>query len=133
MVSSEGTIDGLDANTRTLALSATEEALSLALAAFAEAQDAGDAAGMAEARFNGGRCEFRMARLAAAEASFQEALDAFSAIGDDQGVMKSLNALGAVLMEAGRYERALDFFSRSLEEARKQGDHLCEAKTLSEA
>ena len=132
MVSSEGTIDGLDANTRTLALSATEEALSLALAAFAEAQDAGDAAGMAEARFDRGRCELRLARLAQAEESFQKALDAFSAIGDDQGVMESLNALGAVLMEMGRYERALDFFSRSLEEAREQGDRLCEAKTLSD-
>ena len=34
--------------------------------------------------------------------------------------MKSLHALGLAYQEMGRYERAMDYYTRSLEEARRR-------------
>ncbi len=125
-----GKIDELNKQAWALTLSSPERALSVAATALSEAEGAGYAAGMAEARLNVGWCEYYLTRGAPAVDSFQKALEAFEALGDDVGVMKSLNALGVAYMDMGRYERAMDFYTRSLEEARKHGDRLREAVTL---
>lgn len=125
-----GRIDELNKEAWALTLSSPERALSLAETALSEAENMGYATGMADARLNVGWCEYFLAQAAPAIESFQRALDAYVALSDDLGVMKSLNALGVTYMDMGRYERAMDYYTRSLEEARKQGNRLREAATL---
>jgi diguanylate cyclase (GGDEF)-like protein len=126
----KGTIDDRNREAWALIFSSPERALSTANTALFEAAELGYAAGMAEAQLNVGWCEYYLTRLPPAVESFHKALDSFSSLKDDLGVMKSLNALGVAHMDMGRYERAMDFFSRSLEEAHKQGNLLREAVTL---
>ena len=111
-------------------LSSPEEALAVARDALAAAEAAGGGREAAEALLNIGWCEYYLTRLAPAIESCQKALDAFDALEDAQGVMKSLNALGQAYQDMGRYERAMDYYTRSLEEARKAGNRLREAVTL---
>ena len=123
-------IDELNKKAWELTLSSPERALSLAETALSEADGMGYAEGTAEARLNVGWCEYFLAQHGPAIESFQLALDAYMTLSDDLGVNKSLNALGVTYMDLGRYERAMDYFTRSLEEARKQGNRLREAATL---
>ncbi len=127
---SAGRIDDLNKEAWALTLSSPERALSIAETALSGADDIGYALGIAEARLNVGWCEYFLAQHGPAVESFQRALDAFAAIPDGLGVMKSLNALGVTYMDMGRYERAMDYYTRSLEEARRQGNRLREAATL---
>jgi diguanylate cyclase (GGDEF)-like protein len=123
-------IDQLNSEAWTLTLSSPEGARTLAETALAAAEEAGYEQGMAEARLNVGWCEYYLTRLGPAMESFQGALSGFTGLGNAMGVMKSLNALGVTYMDMGRYERAMDFYTRSLEEARRQGNRLREAVTL---
>jgi diguanylate cyclase (GGDEF)-like protein len=125
-----GDIDEQNKKAWALTLSSPERALFIAEKALSESEKTAYAAGMAEARFTLGWCKYYLTQLAPAVESFQKALDAFTALKDEPGVMKSLNALGVAYMGMGRYERAMDFYTRSLEEARKQGNSLREAITL---
>jgi diguanylate cyclase (GGDEF) domain len=123
-------IDGRNKEAWDLMLSSPEGALSLCESALAEAQDIAYAQGIADAHLNIGWCEYYFTRLSSALASFEKALDAYTALADGLGIMKSLNALGAVYQDMGRYERAMDYYTRSLEEARRRGNCLREAITL---
>jgi diguanylate cyclase (GGDEF)-like protein len=127
---SAGKIDELNSEAWALTLSSPESARTLSERALAAAEEAGYAPGIAEARLNVGWCEYYLTRLAPAVESFQKALDEFIGLGDGLGTMKSLNALGVAYTDMGRYERAMDFYTRSLEEARRQGNRLREAVTL---
>ena len=124
-------IDNLNKEAWGLTLSSPERALSMAETALSEAKEMGYAAGMAEAHLNVGWCQYYLTRLVPAVDSFQKALDDFGTLEDGLGVMKALNALGVAYTDMGRYERAMDFFTRSLEEARRQGNRQREAATLS--
>jgi diguanylate cyclase (GGDEF)-like protein len=123
-------IDELNEKAWDLTLSSPEGALSLAETALAEAEELGYSRGMADARLNVGWCEFYLTRMTPAVESYQAALDAYSALGDELGKMKSLHALGLAYQEMGRYERAMDYYTRSLEEARRGENRLREAVTL---
>jgi diguanylate cyclase (GGDEF)-like protein len=127
----EKEIDELNGKAWALMLSSPEEALGLAERSLASAEEAGYAAGLAEARLNVGWCENYLTRPGPAIASFQKSLDAFTALADDLGIMKALNALGVVYFDLGRYDRAMDYYTQSLEEARKTGNRLREAVTIS--
>jgi diguanylate cyclase (GGDEF)-like protein len=123
-------VDELNEKARTLTLSSPEGALSLASTALAEAEELGYSRGAADAKLNLGWCEFYLTRMSPAIASYQEALDSYSALSDEVGAMKSLHALGLAYQEMGRYERAMDYYTRSLETARRNENRLREAITL---
>jgi len=130
MNSSIDTVDRLNREAWVLVLSSPEDALSLASSALSEAESLGYAKGAADAKLNVGHCEFYLTRLPPAVASYQEALEAYSILGDELGSTKALHALGLAYQEMGRYERAMDFYTRSLEAARRGENGLREAITL---
>jgi diguanylate cyclase (GGDEF)-like protein len=131
MSETEKRIDELNRAAWDRTLSAPEEALVSARATLAEAEAAGYAAGVAEARLNIGWCENYLMHSAAAIESMQIALEGFNSLGDDLGSMKALNALGVVYNEMSRFERAMDYYTQSLEAARRHGNAQREAATLS--
>lgn len=106
------------------ALVSSEEALR-------EAEDEGYAKGMSDAFLNVGWCNEYLTRSAEAINAFQRALDGYTALEDTVGIMKALNALGVAYYELGRYDRAMDYYTRSLEEARRTENRWREAVTLS--
>lgn len=108
-----------------------EGALAMASEALADSEAEGYALGRADAILNIGWCENYLARKGPAISSFQRSLEAFTALDDKVGIMKSLNALGVVYHEVGRLDRAMDYYTRSLEEARSCGNRWREAVTLS--
>jgi diguanylate cyclase (GGDEF)-like protein len=123
-------IDELNAQAWGLTLSEPERALSIAETALSESEEMGYAAGRAEAQLNVGWCEFYLTRLQPAVESFQKALSGFGSLQNQLGSMKALHALGVTYQDMGRYERAMDYFTRSLEEAHKGGNRFREAVTL---
>jgi diguanylate cyclase (GGDEF)-like protein len=124
-------IDELNKKAWEAMLSDPEEAMELAMRALAMAEEAAYSPGRAEALLSVGWCEGYLTRSGQAIASFQKALDAFTALEDNVGVMKSLNALGVAYYDLGRYDRAMDYYTRSLEDARRWGNRWREAVTLS--
>jgi tetratricopeptide (TPR) repeat protein len=100
-------------------LAAPEEALSITETALVEAEAANYPGGIAEAYLNMGWCEIFLSRPAPAIEHFQKSLDGFTQLADDMGIMKALNAMGSVYKEMARYERAMDYYTRSLEEVRR--------------
>jgi diguanylate cyclase (GGDEF)-like protein len=123
-------IDDLNTRAWDATLSDPELAMELATTALARADETGYAAGRANALLNMGWCDQFLTRSGLAIASFQKALDAFTALGDKLGTMKALNALGVTYHELGRYDRAMDYYTRSLEGARLAGNRWREAVTL---
>jgi diguanylate cyclase (GGDEF)-like protein len=123
-------IDELNSKAWDLTLSSPESALSLAATALSDAEELGYSKGAADARLNLGWCEFYLTRMTPAVESYQAALDAYSALGDELGAIKSLHALGLAYQEMGRYERAMDYYTRSLEAAHKSENRQREAVTL---
>jgi diguanylate cyclase (GGDEF)-like protein len=124
------TIDELNKEAWDLVLSSPEKALSIAERALSEAREGGYAQGAAEARLNVGWCEFYLTRMAAAVDSFEKAYEGFASLSPGTGTMMALHALGFAYQEMGRYERAMDYYTRSLEEARRGANRLREAVTL---
>jgi len=127
----ESRIDELNRAAWDRTLGAPEEALLQSRESLALAQEAGYSAGIAEARLNIGWCENYLQHSATAIESLQAALDGFKGLGDELGAMKALNALGVVYHEMSRFERAMDYYSQSLEAARLHGNAEREAATLS--
>lgn len=105
-------------------------ALELSLATLGEALRLGYAEGEAEAELNIGWCEYYRARLGEAIRHLEKARASFEAREEALGLMKALNALGAVHQELGRFDVAMDFYARSLDEARRHDNSLREAATL---
>ena len=113
-----------------LMLSDPHEALKIAKSALADSQSIGYREGVAEAELDMGWCEIYMSRLGEAIRHFERARGIFESLEDGLGIMKVFNALGVVHQELGRFDVAMDFYSRSLDEARRRGNSLREAVTL---
>jgi len=105
-------------------------ALALSRDVLARAQDLGYAAGEAESELNLGWCELYLSHLGEAIRHFEKAKSGFERLGEPLGLMKVLNALGAVHQDLGRFDVAMDYYARSLDEARKHGNSVREAVTL---
>lgn len=86
--------------------------------------------GEAEAELNIGWCELYLSRLGEALRHFERARSIFEEVAHPLGLMKAYNALGGVHQEFGRFDVAMDFYARSLDEARRHGNALREAATL---
>jgi len=127
----EREIDELNRKVWNEMLSRPEESLRSAESALAMAETDGYAQGQADALLNMGWCEQYLTRSGPALKSFQKALDVYAGLEDKLGIIKALNALGSAYHELGRYDRAMDYYTRSLEDARKAGNRWREAVTLS--
>lgn len=108
-----------------------DAAQGLARSTLQQAEDAQYLPGMAHASLNIGWCAIYLGRSEEARTAFEKALELFTALNDPEGRTKSLNALGVMYHSTSRYERALDCYTQSLEEARRHGFRDREAATLS--
>ncbi|MFZ4614832.1 MAG: diguanylate cyclase domain-containing protein [Rectinemataceae bacterium] len=86
--------------------------------------------GIAESRLNLGWCTYYLSHAEEAIEFFRLALGDFETIDDSVGRMKAHNALGVCHHDLGRYDMAMDHYTRSLEEARAHGNLVREAVSL---
>ncbi len=114
-------IDGRNDRVWLEALHRPAEALDEAGRILREAAAAGYAKGQAQALLNLGWCRYYLSDMPEAYAAFQEAHAAFNEIADPEGICKSLNAIGVYFNEISRLDKAVDYYSQSLEAARKFG------------
>lgn len=127
----EQEIDELNVKVWKEMLSKPEESLGTAKKVLSLSETEGYGKGRADALLNIGWCEHYLTQPGPALRSFQQALDAYTDLEDSLGVIKTLNAFGTAYYNLGRYDRAMDFYTRSLEDARKAGNRWREAVTLS--
>jgi diguanylate cyclase (GGDEF)-like protein len=114
-------IDSLNAHAWDNALLSPGQALNEAREALSLATEAAYAKGAAQAHLNIGWCSYYLADLPAAHQAFVDALAVFSDISDHEGTCKALNALGVYYQEVSRLDKAIDYYTRSLETARRAG------------
>ncbi len=131
MSDSELEIDDLNKRAWEAMLADPEDAMLLAKEAQAKAESASYRLGAAEAMLSVGWCDEYLTRSGLAISSFQKSLDAFIELKNPIGIMKALNALGVAYHDIGRYDRAMDYYTRSLEEARRSENRWRESVTLS--
>lgn len=77
--------------------------------------------GEADALLNIGWCDFHLSRLPEAFSAFSGATSTYDALGDDEGVCKALNAIGVYYHEISRMDKAIDYYTQSLDRARRVG------------
>ncbi len=107
-----------------------ESALALARTALAESDRIGYSEGIAYAQLNIGWCHCYLGGNEEAQAAFERSLELYRTLDDPVGRSKALNGLGVLYHNMSRYERALDFYTQSLDEARRHGFRNREATTL---
>lgn len=107
-----------------------ESALELARSALKEAEAIEYSSGIAYSWLNIGWCHAFLGKSEEAQTAFEKASELFNATNDPIGRTKTSNALGVLYQNLSRYERALDFYTQSLDEARRHGFRSREAATL---
>lgn len=111
------TFDSIDERNRQAwhrMLSDPKAGLELALSTEKEAVKTQYTRGAAEAALNAGWSYSYLSESKHALEYLQKALDLFTEIGDPDGSMKSLNAIGVVYHNVSQYESALEYYSKSL-------------------
>jgi len=98
-----------------------QSALEEAEKALAAATEAGYAKGVADAHLNIGWSKYYLTRLPEAYRAFLDVYREYQELGDVLGVCKSLNALGVYHYSIFRLEKAVDYFTQSLEVAKTNG------------
>lgn len=96
-------------------------ALKASQATLAKAQVAGYRKGCADAHLNIGWCEYHLGKLADAYTSYGKSLALYDASADNEGSCKALNAIGVYYHEISRLDKSIDFYTQSLERAKKAG------------
>ena len=107
-----------------------EIALSQAREALVESEKIDYREGIAYAQLNIAWCHSYLGNTEEARAAFERALELYRILDDPVGRSKALNGLGVICHNMSRYERALDYYTQSLDEARKHGFRSREATTL---
>ncbi len=107
-----------------------ETALGQAREALAESERLGYAEGIAYAHLNIGWCHTYLGENEEARNAFERSLELYRTLDDPAGRSKALNGLGVLSHNMSRYERALDYYTQSLDEARRHGFRSREATTL---
>jgi diguanylate cyclase (GGDEF)-like protein len=97
-----------------IALESAKQALEAALAL--EYQK-----GVADAQLNIGWCAYYIGDISSAYQGLVEALSLYSSLGDDEGCCKAMNALGVYYQEVSRLDKAVEFYTRSMETAKSAG------------
>ncbi|MBN1242370.1 MAG: diguanylate cyclase [Spirochaetales bacterium] len=127
---SRGEVDTLNAEAWDLMLVDPAAALELAETARGKAEELAYDAGLASAWLNVGWCRSYLGDPRGGLEAAELADAIFSRSGGPEDRAKSLNLLGALYYDTGRFDRALDYFSHSLDAARKAGLPGREATTL---
>ncbi|HOV63334.1 MAG TPA: tetratricopeptide repeat protein [Spirochaetia bacterium] len=109
------TIESLNKQAWDTMLDNPREGLSLSREAFELSKEVKYQKGTAESLLNAGWCHNYLASFDEAFEDLYKALDLFTTIQDNEGVMKAYNALGAVFHNIGKYEDALTYFTKSLQ------------------
>lgn len=107
-----------------------EAALSQARNILADAERIGYREGTAYAQLNIAWCHSYLGNNEEARIAFEKALELYRDLDDPVGRSKALNGLGVLSHNMSRYERALDYYTQSLDEARRHGFRGREASTL---
>ena len=115
-------IDELNKEAWTKMLSDPQAGLDLALDIEKKAEKKQYRRGLADAALNAGWCYTYLSRSKEALEYLQKALDLYREIGEPEGSMKSLNAIGVVYHNVSQYESALEYYSRSLALSRNTGN-----------
>ena len=107
-----------------------EIALDLARTALGESEKLGYTEGIAYSLLNIGWCKDYLGMNEEARVAFERALELYRILDDAVGRSKALNGLGVLCYHMSRYERALDYYTQSLDEARRHGLRSRETTTL---
>ncbi|HSV57062.1 MAG TPA: GGDEF domain-containing protein [Magnetospirillaceae bacterium] len=107
-----------------------QEALALAREALAESERISYSEGGAFACLNIGWIMCYLGRSDESRVAFEKAQKYYAALDDPLGRSKALNGLGVMNYHVSRYERALDYYTQSLDVARRHGLRDREAATL---
>jgi diguanylate cyclase (GGDEF)-like protein len=77
--------------------------------------------GAADAQLNIGWCAYYLGDISSAYQGLIEALSIYSSLGDAEGSCKAMNALGVYYQEVSRLNKAIEFYTRSMETAKSAG------------
>ena len=113
-------IDDLIRQASALVQSNGQAALALADEALARAEPLGHGRGVADAHLNAGRALMTTGAYDRAVVRFYQAQSVYAELSDDNGVIRALNGLGAVFLQVGDTEQAMEYLGRSLELARER-------------
>ncbi|HOZ73161.1 MAG TPA: diguanylate cyclase [Spirochaetales bacterium] len=114
-------VDSANARAWDILSAQPQSALEEAERALATASEAGYAKGVADAHLNIGWSMYYLTHLPEAYRAFLEVHREYLALGDVLGVCKTLNALGVYHYSIFRLEKAVDYFTQSLEVAKANG------------
>jgi diguanylate cyclase (GGDEF)-like protein len=98
-------------------------ALRFAEEARADAEAAGDDAGLAEARLNAGWALIYLGRYDDAVGAVTDSREGYLRMADEEGVNKATNALGVISFRVGETERARELFENALRMADRAPTH----------
>ena len=77
--------------------------------------------GIAAAQLNIGWCAYYLGDISSAYQGLIEALTIYSSLGDAEGSCKAMNALGVYYQEVSRLDKAIEFYTKSMETAKSAG------------
>ncbi len=123
-------IDGLNIRSWNSRFDDLEAAKALARSVLPEAEGIQYAGGAAFAWLNIGWCCVYLGQNEEAREAFEKSLELYGDMDDSTGRTKVLTALGVLNHNTARFEKALDFYTQSLDEARRNGLRDLEAATL---
>ena len=127
---STDTIDSMNTRALRLVQRSPAEAHDVAHEALMLSYQQSYEAGAAEAHLMCGWAHVFLGRFESAIPHLIEASDRFRMLGDDNGAMRSGNALGTLLVRIAEYEEAIDEFRRVLALARETGNREREVAAL---
>jgi diguanylate cyclase (GGDEF)-like protein len=77
--------------------------------------------GTADAQLNIGWCSYYLGDISSAYQGLVEAQSIYSGLGDAEGICKAMNALGVYYQEVSRLDKAIEFYTKSMETAKGAG------------
>ena len=77
--------------------------------------------GVADAQLNIGWCAYYLGDVSAAYQGLVEALSIYTTLGDAEGSCKAMNGLGVYYQEVSRLDKAIEYYTKSMETAKNAG------------
>ena len=77
--------------------------------------------GIAASQLNIGWCAYYLGDISSAYQGLIEALSIYTSLGDSEGSCKAMNALGVYYQEVSRLDKAIEFYTKSMETAKSAG------------
>lgn len=123
-------IDALNEKAWSLRITNSSEALKLCEQALAKAKASNYGYGVAESLLTQGFCEYRQSSFDLAIQTLKTAADMFIELEQPEGQLKTLNSLGMIFGDTGRYPEALKAFLQVLTLCKEREDKKAEANAL---